>query len=441
LQKEDTNKTRQVSYLLRTGLLVVMLIISSTISYSQDSIQYIPDGTEGEMLEVVKTDTVPHRWRDKRWRLFPGKRSTFKLGAAFLYDYGGFSQDENSKRQADSAGYDVESAFKMRDFRFLLSGQLKTKRVISWKAGIMYDGVNDAWFIRETGFMINVPELWGNFFIGRTKEGFSLNKVMNAVAGWGMERQMAIDVIPILADGIKWLGYLPKQRILWNIGVYTDWISHDESFSTYEWQTVARIGWLPMYSREDNTVLHVGVSYRYGKPDDDVIRLRSRPESNPAPYFIDTDKIPTNGSNHLGGEVYYSKGPWMVGTEVYVHQFNSSEASSRIFYGGDLSATYMITGEARPYSTVSGIYGFAPIDRPVFKGGPGAWEAVLRFSSYDLDDGPIRGGKYWKITPMVNWYLSKLVRLELAYGYGVLDRFNLKGATQFFQARIQLTLL
>jgi phosphate-selective porin OprO/OprP len=29
----------------------------------------------------------------------------------------------------------------------------------------------------------------------------------------------------------------------------------------------------------------------------------------------------------------------------------------------------------------------------------------------------------------------------LAYGYGVLDRFNLKGATQFFQARIQLTLL
>jgi phosphate-selective porin OprO/OprP len=305
----------------------------------------------------------------------------------------------------------------------------------------MFDGVTDAWFLRETGFMINVPELWGNFFIGRTKEGFSLNKVMNAVAGWGMERQMALDVIPILADGIKWLGYLPKQRILWNLGVYTDWISHDESFSTYEWQTVVRVGWLPMYSREDNTVFHVGFSYRYGKPDDDVIRLRSRPESNPAPNFLDTDKITTNGSHHVGGEVYFSTGPWMFGSEVYVHQFNSPEASSRIFYGGDISATYMITGEARPYSTVSGIYGFAPVDRPVFKGGPGAWEAVMRFSTYDLDDGPVHGGKYWKLTPMLNWYLSKEVRLELAYGYGVLDRFNLKGATQFFQARIQLTLL
>jgi phosphate-selective porin OprO/OprP len=373
--------------------------------------------------------------------LFPGKVTSFKLGAALFYDYAGFNQDNNSKRQADSAGYDVESAFKMRDFRFLLSGHLKTKRTISWKAGIMYDGVNNEWFFRETGFMIAVPELWGYFFIGRTKEGFSLNKVMNAAAAWGMERQTAIDVIPILADGIKWLGYLPKQRILWNLGVYTDWLSDSQSFSTYKWQTVARVGWLPIYSQADNTVLHVAANYRYGKPDDNVMRLRSRPESNPAPYFIDTDKISTDGSNHLGGEIYFSQGGWMFGSEFYVHYFNSPEAATRVFHGGELTATYMITGEARPYSTASGIYGFAPVARPVFKGGPGAWELVLRYSNFDLDNGPVRGGKFWKITPMVNWYLSKEVRLEFAYGYGVLDRFNLKGATQFFQARIQVTLL
>jgi phosphate-selective porin OprO and OprP len=39
---------------------------------------------------------------------------------------------------------------------------------------------------------------------------------------------------------------------------------------------------------------------------------------------------------------------------------------------------------------------------------------------------------------MVNWYLSENARLEMAYGYGHLDRFNLKGNTQFFQTRIQL---
>jgi phosphate-selective porin OprO/OprP len=38
---------------------------------------------------------------------------------------------------------------------------------------------------------------------------------------------------------------------------------------------------------------------------------------------------------------------------------------------------------------------------------------------------------------MVNWYLTDNFRLEMAYGYGHLDRFGLKGNTQFFQSRIQ----
>ena len=80
------------------------------------------------------------------------------------------------------------------------------------------------------------------------------------------------------------------------------------------------------------------------------------------------------------------------------------------------------------------------MNNPVFKGGPGAWEVILRVTNIDLDGGTLTGGKFWRLTPMVNWYLSENVRLELAYGYGVLDRFNMKGATQFFQTRIQLSL-
>ena len=50
------------------------------------------------------------------------------------------------------------------------------------------------------------------------------------------------------------------------------------------------------------------------------------------------------------------------------------------------------------------------------------------------------GGRYWRFTPMLNWYLSDHVRLELAYGYGSLDRFGVVGKTQFFQTRLQLQL-
>ena len=46
-------------------------------------------------------------------------------------------------------------------------------------------------------------------------------------------------------------------------------------------------------------------------------------------------------------------------------------------------------------------------------------------------------GTFGRITSHVNWYLSDNVRLEANYGYGRLDRFNLKGNTQFFQTRLQ----
>ena len=44
------------------------------------------------------------------------------------------------------------------------------------------------------------------------------------------------------------------------------------------------------------------------------------------------------------------------------------------------------------------------------------------------------------MTPMVNWHLSDNVRVNMGYGYAALDRFDLEGHTQFFQARLQLTL-
>ena len=73
-------------------------------------------------------------------------------------------------------------------------------------------------------------------------------------------------------------------------------------------------------------------------------------------------------------------------------------------------------------------------------GGPGAIELVLRYSDVDLDAGTLRGGKFRRITPMVNWHLSDNIRLEFAYGLGELDRFGVTGETRFFTMRTQFTL-
>ncbi len=80
--------------------------------------------------------------------------------------------------------------------------------------------------------------------------------------------------------------------------------------------------------------------------------------------------------------------------------------------GGDIFAAWLITGETRSYNTVGGYFRAVSPARTVFDGGLGAWEVVLRMSYSDLDDG----------------------------GYSKLDRFNVTGATQFFQSRPQLQL-
>ena len=71
-------------------------------------------------------------------------------------------------------------------------------------------------------------------------------------------------------------------------------------------------------------------------------------------------------------------------------------------------------------------------------GRPGAFEVLLRYSYADFDSKSIRGGKFTRITPMLNWYLNEVMRLEFTYGYSVLNRFDLQGRTQYFQTRLQM---
>lgn len=411
-----------------------MLVILPFNAISQEKQETVPDGTEGETLIVLDSTST----KKKPWYMIDTRFTTIKFGMGMLLEYAAYNPNETMETQLDLLNGELKNTADVRDFRLLVSGQLKTKRAISWKAAFMYDGSQDtSWYVRETGVMVAAPEIWGHVFVGRTKEGISLSKVMNGFSLPYMERQMAIDHVPILADGIKWLGYLPKPGIVWNLGMYTDWLSKGQSFSTYKWQFVSRVAWLPIHSVEKNTTLHIGGNFRVGQPVDNSIRLKSRPESNPAPIVIDTGTFSSNQSTIFGGEVYYTTGSWTFGSEYYWHSFNSSSTHNPVFNGGELLATYIFTGGKRPYNTVGGIFGFIPIEKSVFNGGIGEIEGVVRFSSLDLNDGLISGGKYWRITPMVNWYMSTNLRLEFAYGYGILNRYDLKGATNFLQTRLQ----
>ena len=421
--------------ILQLGCYLLLLLNNSL---AQEPVKTLPDGTDGSIFIVRKEDSIAKELPPNE---FNGSITTFKIGLGFIHDFAAYSQSATFRQQMDSAGLEVNNESKPRDFRVLGSGVFRTKRQFSWKFAYMYDGDKDTWLVRESGLTIGVPELAGHIFIGRTKEGYSMVKVMNGHSPWTAERQMSIDVIPILADGIKWFGFLPKSRLFWNLGYFNDIISKGQGFSTFQWQYVARVGWLAIYNKETHKVLHIATNLRYGRPNDGKISLRSRPESNPAPQILNTGTFDAEHSNHIGAEIYYSADRLLIGSEVNMHNFTSSTAGNHSFVGGDVVITYFLTKTKRPYTTVGSIFGFVKVNKSIFKGGWGEFEAVLRLSALDLDDGNINGGKFWRLTPMINWYMTKGIRTEFVYGYGVFDKYNLKGDIQFFQARIQFTFM
>src|SRR5688572_28925641 len=423
----------------RIALSNLMVLFSFQIACSQqDTTKKIPDGTDGLFLTVHPTDSSINKLPPNE---FEGSKASFKIGMGFILDYTNYIQSDVFKEQMSIGEYTIEPKFKTRDFRILGSGRFKTKRSLAFKFAYMWDGDKDTWLVRESGFTIGVPELAGHIFIGRTKEGFSLVKVMNGHSPWSYERLMAIDLIPIMADGIKWFGYLPKSRIFWNLGYFNDVISKGQGSSTYAWQAVARVGFLPVFDQKNNKVLHLGANLRYGEPLNGKITLKSRPESNITPQILNTGEFKTDYSTHFGAEIYYSTGRILLGSESYMHKFYSADGEAHTFMGGDITLTYLFTGGPRPYNTVGSIFGFVPVKKSVFKGGLGEIEGVIKYSVFNLNDGSIKGGKFWRITPMINWYLTKIMRMEFVYGYGVLDRYNLSGAVQFFESRIQFTIL
>jgi phosphate-selective porin OprO/OprP len=396
----------------------------------------VTEATIDTTADAGEADAVEPKRRLVKWNEYDGPVSTLRFGYGFLLDFSTASQDAASKQQVS-----VSPDIGLRDFRLLFRGKFKTKRPITWTLGYMYDGADESWRFRQTGIQVGIPELAGRVFIGRTKEGFSMNKVMTGYYPWMIERTFTLDAfIPILADGVKWMGYHPKPRLYYSLGYFRDNLSEKEKFATYDDQLVARVAWQAILSERDRRVLHIGVMGRDAHPDGGAMSIKSRPEDYLTPYFLDTGKITSDHATTTGVEVYYRTGSWLYSSEYDWQNMDAANGEHPTFQGGVAAVSWLITGETRGYNAPGAFFDMVSPAKSVFSGGPGAWEAVLNYSYADFDAGSFHGGKLWRLTPMVNWHLSDNLRLEFAYGVTGLDRFGLNGTTQFFQTRIQTTL-
>jgi phosphate-selective porin OprO/OprP len=426
---------RRFDGLLAAGVILTVLIGGAgpgRVEAEEESLQ-----AGGSTVNSEEGDPDEPLRRMVHWNEYEGRWFTARLGGGFLYDSANYSQDADSESQ-----FQFDPDTYIRDSRLLLKGRLKFSPRLSYTIGYMYDPAPEkrTWFWRQTGIYVDMPEWGGDLFIGRTKEGISMNKIMVGYNGWTNERATANDAfIPILADGIQLRGSVPSRGLAWNVGIYDDEFTETESFNKNDNQLVARGVWQPWHGTSED-ILHLGLAYRYGTDEDGQVQYKSRPESFSAPFVIDTGSFAVDHTQTVGLEAYYQRGPLFLGGEYFLNQNAAPGSGDPYFHGGEIMLTWLTGGQRRPYNPKTGVFGGILPSSSVFEGGRGTWEFVARFSYTDLDDGSIEGGKFWRFTPMVNWHMSPNVRLEIVYGYGVLDRFGVEGGSHFLQTRIQLQL-
>ncbi|MGQ0657415.1 MAG: OprO/OprP family phosphate-selective porin [Chromatiales bacterium] len=185
-----------------------------------------------------------------------------------------------------------------------------------------------------------------------------------------------------------------------------------------------------------NRVAHIGVAGSYYSPEDDnAFRFRARPEANiGADRLIDTGTLLGDHVTRYGVEAAGVYGPFSLQGEYLRTDLTGDEVGDPdvSFDGWYVFGSWILTGESRVYSFEDGVFKNPKPNGIVGKGGIGAWELALRYSSLDLSDSDgtivVDGGKEDNLTVGLNWYPTPNFKFMANY-VKVLDlEFDTPGA-------------
>lgn len=170
-------------------------------------------------------------------------------------------------------------------------------------------------------------------------------------------------------------------------------------------ELAGRITWA--YQPEPSHLMHLGLAGIHRTPDNtaDKLEYNTVPESRfSGGDFADTGPIlGVEHAIHTGLEAAGVWGPFSLQSEYMRVDVAREAAPDAIFDGYYLQASYFLTGEHRVYSPERAIFGRAhPLD-PVAEGGWGAWQLAARYSTIDMTDGGINGGRVDNVSLGVNW--------------------------------------
>jgi phosphate-selective porin OprO/OprP len=302
-------------------------------------------------------------------------------------------------------------------------------------------GDNEIEDISVLDFRLDIP-LYGQtaLAIGKQKESISMERLTTLVYLPMQERYAAADAfLQSRNTGVVLSGFAFDQRMTWAGGVFNDWIDADQSISDNANQVIGRITYLPLLSGNEQNLLHLGLGFRYSDAKEGM-RFKADPEFDQAPIFVDTGFMDADNVTSYNAEVSWLTGPFWVGGEYIRTYVDAPELGNPVFNGYNLSASWVITGEMRPYNRKSGIINRYPVAKSVYQGGIGAWEAAVRWSNLDLTDSSVEGGEMDILSLGLNWWLTSYFSASVNYRHIILDRYGTRGTSDGVNIRVVLLL-
>jgi phosphate-selective porin OprO/OprP len=397
---------------------------------------------------------LPSNYGDSsKWNQWATKNTTgIFLGAVVLDRMNWPSQDAASEQQVGDL-----SAFEggeIRGLRFGVVGALNYfKRpwvytifgaTNAFDKGFESENLDDfGWFDYRLDIPISESMVVS---VGKQKEPISMERIMSMVQLPMQERTTVSDAfMPSRNLGIVLNGNALDQRVTWAGGVFNNFIDSGESISDTSTALVGRTTWLPFVSEDDSNLVHLGFGFRRSNGKQGA-RFSSTPEFNKSPTFVDTafavdsGVLDADSFNTYNFEATWRKGPYWLASELVSTTVDSPTFGNLDFNGYHITGSWIVSGEMRSYNRKSGVMGPVPVAKDVNQGGWGAWEVSSRWSSIDLKDRAVDGGRLNILSFGVNWWLTPVFNVNLNYRLINNQTNGLSGDSSGIMARMMLVL-
>ena len=337
---------------------------------------------------------------------------------------------------------DISNTVEVRRGYVKADGQLDVWKELPFRVELGF--VNREFSLEKAYVVVPALPYAGDLTIGQFTTPFSLEATTESSARTFMESALPVAAFaPSWKVGVQLANRTRDRTVTWALGWFADGTPNDvgedsQSFS----RLIGRLTWLPVDGNgaPDAPLVHLGLSGSYVLSTQATIRFQSRPESYPAPKLLNTGDVDAKDAVMLAIEAALVRGPFSIQSEFLGSRVVDRSQGDLTFYGVYTYASWICTGETRPYNRTKGAFARV-VPRRDFSWttwAPGAWEVAARFSYLTLNDGSVRGGTDAAETAGVNWYLNRWLRIQANYNFEDLGGRPQRGPLNVFQMRWDL---